>query len=113
MAGLTIRMERVKVYNLQVNRFQLYAIGSAGVLVHNSGGIRNVDPNVLRNPSSRPEVDPFKLAEYFKQHGRRPHNMEPIEVRIRPDGELEIMNGVTRAEWARICGENVPIVIQP
>lgn len=36
VVGLTIRMERVKVYNLQVKNLQLYAVGQAGVLVHNS-----------------------------------------------------------------------------
>jgi hypothetical protein len=36
VVGLTIRMERVQVYNLQVKNLQLYAIGEHGVLVHNS-----------------------------------------------------------------------------
>jgi len=36
VVGLTIRTERVQVYNLQVKNLQLYAVGQAGVLVHNS-----------------------------------------------------------------------------
>ena len=36
VSGLTIRMERVKVYNLQVTRLQLYAVGNAGIFVHDS-----------------------------------------------------------------------------
>jgi len=36
VSGLTIRIERVKVYNLQVEGLHLYAVGDQGVLVHNS-----------------------------------------------------------------------------
>ncbi len=37
VSGLTIRIERTKVYNLHVDRLHHYAVGEAGVLVHNSG----------------------------------------------------------------------------
>ncbi len=38
VSGLTIRTERVQVYNLHVKDLQLYAVGESGVLVHNSRG---------------------------------------------------------------------------
>ncbi len=37
VSGQTIGNERVKVYNLNVNELHFYAVGDAGVLVHNSG----------------------------------------------------------------------------
>ena len=83
----------------------------AAIAVHNSCVIRNVDPRALRNPNSRTEVDPFKLAADFREHGRAPHEMRPILVNI-INGELVIMDGVTLAAWAIICRQTVPIVIQ-
>src|SRR5690606_8387393 len=41
VSGLTIRIERVKVYNLQVEDLHLYAVGDAGMLVHNSDVRKN------------------------------------------------------------------------
>lgn len=48
VAGLTIRLERVRVYNLHVQSLQLYAVGQDGVLVHNSGLKITYDPRLRR-----------------------------------------------------------------
>jgi RHS repeat-associated protein len=57
VAGLIIRTERVKVYNLHVEGLHLYAVGEHGVLVHNSGGsiVRKAAP-AGRGPLTNPAV---------------------------------------------------------
>lgn len=51
--GLTIRIERVKVYNLIVKYLHLYFAGQAGVLVHNKAGFQFSHVRDLKNLSWR------------------------------------------------------------
>ena len=58
----------------------------------------DVDPATLRLPSSRQHgADPAKLARQISQFGASAAGMPPLEVVRAANGELVIMNGVTRA----------------
>jgi len=68
VSGLTIRIERVKVYNLQVAEHQLYAITDAGVLVHNSVHAGKQGKHILGHNNYQPgksilTVDPTDLLK--------------------------------------------------
>jgi hypothetical protein len=59
---------------------------------------RDVDPRVLRVPSSRPlGADPLKLQRQIARFGASAMGMPPPWVYEGTDQELVIFNGVTRA----------------
>jgi hypothetical protein len=61
----------------------------------------DVDPRTLRLPESRLEgADPAKLARQLSRHGKSVQGMPPIWVTRGADGELMIVDGVTRATRA-------------
>jgi hypothetical protein len=58
----------------------------------------DVDPRTLRVPPSRPQgADPAKLQRQIARFGRSAAGMPAPWVELGSDGELMIMNGVTRA----------------
>src|SRR5437868_13270408 len=58
----------------------------------------DVDPRTLHVPSSRIQgADPGKLARQLSRFGASTTGMPTIEVTRCKDGELVIVNGVTRA----------------
>jgi hypothetical protein len=58
----------------------------------------DVDPRTLRVPPSRPQgADPAKLHRQIARFGRSAAGMPPPWVEAGSDGELMIMDGVTRA----------------
>jgi hypothetical protein len=58
----------------------------------------DVDPRVLRLPSSRLSgADPVKLQRQIAKHGKSVLGMPVLEVYRGSDGELIIFDGVTRA----------------
>jgi hypothetical protein len=58
----------------------------------------DVDPRALRLPLTRQQgADPFKLARQTARHGSSVVGMPPILVARGTDGELVIVDGVTRA----------------
>lgn len=60
-----------------------------------------VDPRTLHLPPERDDgADPFKLARQYARFGDRLVGMPPPEVSRDGNGELMIMNGVTRATRA-------------
>jgi hypothetical protein len=63
VSGLTVRMERTKVYNLSVRRQHNYAVGESGVLVHNA--------NCGGKPSGSYTVT-FKSGKRY--HGKGPES---------------------------------------
>ena len=57
-----------------------------------------IDPRELRVPTSQPSgADPFKLQRQIAKFGASSAGMPPIWVVEAADGELVIMNGLTRA----------------
>jgi hypothetical protein len=59
---------------------------------------RDVDPQTLRVPSSRPAgADPLKLQRQIARFGSSSSGMPPPWVYEGTDGELVLFNGVTRA----------------
>ena len=63
-----------------------------------SGRFLDVDPALLRLPSSRHQgADPVKLARHIARFGTSVTGMPTLEVTEAADGELVINNGVTRA----------------
>lgn len=57
-----------------------------------------VDPRVLRLPTTRPSgADPYKLQRQIARFGSSITGMPPPEVYRGSDGELVVYNGVTRA----------------
>src|SRR5438094_6025796 len=57
-----------------------------------------VDPRKLRLPSSRRDgADPAKLARQIAQHGTSVQGMTPPLVVRAKDGELQLVDGVTRS----------------
>ena len=93
VSGLTIRLERVKVYNQHVDDLQLYAVGEHGVLVHNKEGIY-----WFRAASGRWYVGQSgnvtaRLA-YWVRHGKLPReNLHTIRTR-------EVLGGKRAREQA-------------
>jgi hypothetical protein len=76
--------------------------------------IREVDPSVLRLPSSRAAgADPWKLHQQIRQFGSSKAGMPPILVYEDPDGLLEIIDGVTRAtRMTKLApGQTVPTIV--
>jgi hypothetical protein len=76
--------------------------------------IREVDPSVLRLPSSRAAgADPWKLHQQIRQFGSSKAGMPPILVYEDPDGLLEIIDGVTRAtRMTKLApGQTVPAIV--
>ena len=67
VSGLTIRIERVKVYNLHVEGLHLYAVGEAGVLVHNSGTVKVTH----WGPNRAPDI---RTGDWVMIGGRTPLN---------------------------------------
>lgn len=60
--------------------------------------LRDVDPNALRVPPSRPTgVDPTKLQRQIAQFGASVVGMPPLWVYEAADGVLVVYDGVTRA----------------
>ncbi len=60
--------------------------------------LRSVDPATLRVPPSRRQgADPARLWRQVARFGHETEGMPPILVIEGKDGELAIMNGVTRA----------------
>lgn len=75
---------------------------------------REVDPAELRLPPSRASgADPWKLHKQIQKHGSSKDGIPPIFVYEDPDGNLEIIDGVTRAtRMAKLApGETVPVVV--
>lgn len=73
-----------------------------------------VDPSQLRIGAGRHQgADPEKLQKQLSRFGRSLDGMPPLWVSRAKDGELVIMNGITRAtRAARFCpGELVPVVV--
>ena len=83
--------------------------------------IREVDPNELRLPTSRPQgadpapqgADPAKLQRQISKYGASRQGMPPLIVFEASDGELVVYNGVTRAtRIAKLApGETVPVEV--
>ena len=60
--------------------------------------LAQVDPRSLRLPRSRRDgADPWKLQIQIAKHGTATDGMPPIFVSRGKDGELKIVDGVTRA----------------
>jgi len=57
----------------------------------------DVDPRTLRLPPTRDQADPFKLARQIGKHGSSVDGMPPLIVIRGRDGELQVIDGVTRA----------------
>jgi hypothetical protein len=58
----------------------------------------DVDPRTLRLPTTRRHgADPVKYARQLSQHGTSTTGMPPIPVIRGANGELMILDGVTRA----------------
>ena len=73
----------------------------------------NLDPNGLRLPSSRPQgADPVKLHRQIARHGRSVAGMPPILVYRGSDGELMIVDGVTRATRLAKYLPGTPITVE-
>lgn len=73
MAGLTIRIEQIRVYNLTVNKLHNYAVGDGGVPVHNAcgaGGLKVLNKKELKRFIRDPEglkrrvVGPKKVSKF-------------------------------------------------
>lgn len=76
--------------------------------------IRLVDPRDLRMPPSRSGgADPWKLHQQIRQFGESLDAIPPILVYEDPEGNLEIMDGVTRAFRAAklAAGRLVPVIV--
>lgn len=72
-----------------------------------------VDPRGLRLPPTRiAGADPAKLQRQIARHGRSLAGMPPVLVYRGSDGELMIMNGVTRATRAAKLCPGVPIPVE-
>jgi hypothetical protein len=63
VAGLSIRVERIRVYNLNVNTLHNYAVGECGVLVHNTCRPPRIKPPPY---PAKPDVPP---GPGWKWHG--------------------------------------------
>ncbi len=58
----------------------------------------DVDPRTLRLPPTRRDgADPTKLQRQIARHGKSVAGMPPLWVHRGSDGELMVMDGVTRA----------------
>jgi hypothetical protein len=63
-----------------------------------AGEILHVDPASLHLPGSRNDgADPWKLQRQIARYGKSTAGMPPIGVSRGSDGELVIIDGVTRA----------------
>ena len=74
----------------------------------------HVDPATLRLPGSRRDgADPVKLNRQLARHGSSLTGMPPLEVKRGSDGELVILDGVTRATRAAkyASGTMVPVQV--
>ena len=74
----------------------------------------NADPRTLHLPPSRAEgADPEKLQRQIAKHGTNTEGMPPLWVHRGKDGELMVMDGVTRAtRIAKLLpGQVVPIEV--
>jgi hypothetical protein len=72
----------------------------------------DVDPRTLRLPPSRRDgADPIKLQRQIARHGKSIAGMPRIWVSRGSDGELSIIDGVTRATRVAklLPGTTVPI----
>jgi hypothetical protein len=66
-----------------------------------AGESLQVDPAGLRLPPSRKQgADPLKLQKQIAKHGKSVDGMPPLWVSRGKDGELMILDGVTRATRA-------------
>jgi hypothetical protein len=75
---------------------------------------REVDPQELRLPPSRTAgADLWKLQQQIRQFGSSRIGMPAIFAYEDPDGNLEIIDGVTRAtRMAKLApGATVPVVV--
>jgi hypothetical protein len=73
-----------------------------------------VDPRVLRLPPSRiAGADPTKLQRQIAKHGKAIDGMPPIWVHRGKDGELMVIDGVTRATRIAklVPGQKVPVEV--
>jgi hypothetical protein len=73
-----------------------------------------VDPRALRLPTTRMEgAEPAKLQRQIAKHGTSTEGMPPLFVVRGKDGELQIIDGVTRAtRVAKLCpGQAVPVEV--
>jgi hypothetical protein len=74
----------------------------------------DVDPGTLRLPRSRRDgADPAKLQRQIAKHGKSLTGMPRLWVSRGKDGELMIVDGVTRAtRAAKLCpGQTVPVEV--
>ncbi len=69
VSGLTIRTERVQVYNLHVKDLQLYAVGESGLLVHNNSAAMTPSQRALK-----------ELVEEATHGGRKPLSVDDAET---------------------------------
>jgi hypothetical protein len=76
-----------------------------------------VDPGQLRLPPNREGADPFKLSQQMQQYGTSTQGMPPILSVEDPNGEMMILDGVTRATRIDTFNQinstvnNVPVVV--
>jgi hypothetical protein len=74
----------------------------------------NVDPRTLRLPPSRREgADPAKLQRQIARFGKDVSGLPPLFVNRGSDGELSIVDGVTRATRVAksLPGTMVPVEV--
>src|SRR5687767_2017993 len=73
----------------------------------------DVDPRTLRVPRSRSSgADPFKLQRQIRLFGAAATGMPPPWVIRGTDGELMLMNGVTRATRIARLAPGTPIRVE-
>ncbi|WP_146571665.1 ParB N-terminal domain-containing protein [Botrimarina hoheduenensis] len=110
VASLSPRGPPESVYNLEVQLEHVYRVGESGLLVHNAcAKPQSVNLSRLRYPPSRPLADPDKLA---KQGKFDVNEYTPAIVERLPNGELEIVDGVTRIENAKLNGvKDLPVIV--
>jgi len=76
--------------------------------------ILQVDPRTLRLPPARLHgVDHRKLWRQIATHGKSTDGMPPLWVSRGKDGELQILDGVTRATRVAklLPGQTVPVEV--
>jgi hypothetical protein len=76
--------------------------------------ILEIDPRNLHLPSSRRDgADPWKLQQQIAKRGKDMQGMPPIAAARGKNGELMIVDGVTRATRVAklLPGEAVPVEI--
>ena len=109
VAGLTIRIERVKVYNLKVKKLHVYAVGNTGVLVHNKGP--------KPTPNFKPPTNPAQLPLKEFPPGWRVREMPPTQQY--PNGYWRLEKPMPQGGWQGIdpstmkpgaqCNTHVPL----